>query len=100
MPGVNDIPLFGNIRAIATSPETYTSFIPSQTDIPHLIDISRRQGHLNQICTEDGYVDEVTTCPEPNGLCSGSHRVILGGIYRGARFLASIEDIEGRLCGY
>jgi hypothetical protein len=130
MANVNNLPFIQNSGAHGAPEEIFTQANNKQTDIPHLIDFAFRTGQTSKelpplvrdssylasnelqatnSCelpvgsSNDIYVDQMTICPEPFGLCSGSHRVVVTGMYRNIPFTVSIEEMEianSPTCGY
>jgi len=130
MANVNHLSLIQNSGAHGAPESIFIQVDNKQTDIPHLIDFAFRAGQTSKelppsitdnsyytsgefsesdSCelpdgsSDDIYVDQMTICPEPFGLCSGSHRVVVTGMYRNIPFTVSIEEMEienSPTCGY
>jgi len=114
MVDIHALPIISNKDAHGAPLGVYAESNRMQTDIPHLIDFAMRvkQEPDPIVCEErsndspyqsriiNSYIDTFTRCSEPSGLCSGSHRIVFQGLFRGTPFVASVEEIEDIWCGY
>ncbi len=99
--------------------EGYVQYNEHQTDLVHVISFVKSltpeyaipQVHPLMEGAADRFVPEATdsrgtivtgttACMMPSEHCSGSHRVLIQGFFRGEAFVMAMEEIEDDGCGY